>query len=94
MNTSNHPTAAAPLARLAAASALALLAGGCVVAPLPPPMHRAPPVVVEPAYVPPPGVVYVAPTYAMPGPGYAWRYHPRYGWGWFHAQSGWHRGWR
>lgn len=62
--------------------------GGCVVQPA----------VVRPAYTvgdgPPPGVVYVAPTYAMPAPGYVWLYHPSYGWGWHHPQHGWHRGWR
>ena len=73
------------LAALCATVALA----GCVVAP----------VGVEPvhggrAYGPTPGVVYVAPTYAMPGPGYAWQYHGRFGWGWRHPHNGWHRGWR
>lgn len=58
--------------------------GGCVVAP----------VAVQPAYVMPQGVVYVAPTYALPGPGYAWQHHGRFGWGWRHANHGWHRGWR
>ena len=37
----------------------AVFLGGCVVAP----------VAVDPAYAAPPGVVYVAPTYATPGPG-------------------------
>ena len=55
---------------------------GCVVAP------------VRPAYVAPPGVVYIGPTYASPGPGYVWAYHARYGWGWHHPQYGWHQGWR
>lgn len=57
--------------------------------------------IVEPArpyygsgeYVAPAGVVYVAPTYVSPGPGYVWEYHARYGWGWHHPQRGWHRGW-
>jgi hypothetical protein len=44
-------------------------------------------------YVAPAGVVYVAPTYAIPGPGWGWEYHARYGWGWHHRQYGWHRGW-
>jgi hypothetical protein len=61
---------------------LAAACGGCVVTP------------VEPAYVAPSGVVYVAPTYASPGPGYVWSYHARFGWGWHHPQHGWHRGWR
>jgi len=73
--------------------ALASLLTACVVAPP----------VVRPAYGPasvavyeqaPPGVVYVAPTYALPAPGFAWRYSGRYGWGWHHPQRGWHRGWR
>jgi hypothetical protein len=41
----------------------------------------------------PVGVAYVAPTYAVPGPGYAWAYHADYGWGWHHPYYGWHRGW-
>jgi len=45
-------------------------------------------------YGAPPGVAYIAPTYAIPGPGYAWGYHPHYGWGWHHPYQGWHRGWR
>ncbi len=45
-------------------------------------------------YVAPAGVVYVAPTYASPGAGWAWQYHPRYGWGWHHPEHGWHRGWQ
>lgn len=67
---------------LVSAALLAALLSGCVVAP------------VGPAYGPPPGVAYIAPTYAVPGPGYLWAYHPRYGWGWHHPQQGWHRGWR
>lgn len=75
-------------AYLAAVCATAALSG-CVVTP----------VGYEPGYGgqgygAPSGVVYVAPTYAMPGPGYAWRYHGRYGWGWNHQSRGWHRGWR
>ena len=50
----------------------------------------APPV---PALEIPPGVVYVPPTDASPGPGWVWSYHARYGWGWLHATWGWHRGW-
>jgi hypothetical protein len=42
----------------------------------------------------PVGVNYVEPTYAMPGPGYAWQYHPEHGWGWHHPNYGWHQGWR
>ena len=45
-------------------------------------------------YGAPPGVAYVGPTYASPGPGWAWEYHATYGWGWHHPQYGWHRGWR
>ena len=46
-----------------------------------------------PVYTAPPNVTYVAPTYAIPGPGYVWAYHPRRGWGWNHPAWGWHRGW-
>jgi len=60
--------------------ALAALSG-CVVAP-----PRA-------AVVAPAGV-YVAPTYASPGVGWVWEFHPEFGWGWRHPQYGWHRGWR
>jgi hypothetical protein len=65
-----------------------LLLAGCVVAPVS--VRVAPPV----AVVAPPGVVYARPAYPLPGPGYAWAYHPRYGWGWHHPAYGWHRGWR
>ncbi len=68
---------------LAAVAATAAL-GGCVVAP----------VGYEPAYAASPGVVYVRPAYAAPGPGYAWHHHGSYGWGWQHPRLGWHRGWR
>jgi len=61
---------------------VALALTGCVVAP------------VQPLYAAPPGVAYVAPTYAIPGPGYVWAYHAHYGWGWHHPQYGWHRGWK
>jgi hypothetical protein len=64
---------------------LAISLAGCVVEPA-----RVRPA----AVVAPPGVVYVEPAYASPGVGYAWEYHPRYGWGWHHPQRGWHRGWR
>ncbi len=67
-----------------AAACVAAALSGCVVVPA----H------VEPAYAAPAGVVYVAPTYAMPGVGYAWQYNARYGWGWRHPSHGWHRGWR
>lgn len=60
---------------------------GCVIEPVGPP---GPPVGV----VVPPGVVYVAPAYPIPGPGYVWAYHPAFGWGWRHPVYGWHRGWR
>ena len=45
-------------------------------------------------YGAPPGTVYVGPTYVIPAPGYAWRFHASYGWGWYHPRYGWHRGWR
>ncbi|MEO7106249.1 MAG: hypothetical protein ABIZ09_07755 [Rhodoferax sp.] len=68
---------------IAAAACATVALSGCVVVPAR----------VQPAYAAPAGVVYVAPTYAMPGVGYAWQYHPRYGWGWHHPSYGWHRGW-
>ena len=58
---------------------LALALGGCAVTPA--------------GVVVPAGVAYLGPTYAVPGPGYAWAYHPSYGWGWHHPYYGWHRGW-
>ena len=78
--------AAIPTAFIVAASLSA-----CVVAPVPPP--GAPAAYVAPVE-PPVGVAIVGPTYASPGPGWAWRYHPHYGWGWYHPHIGWHRGWR
>ena len=72
------------LPALVSATVVAIALGGCVVAPAP----------VQPMYVAPAGVAYVAPTYAIPGPGYVWAYHAHYGWGWHHPQYGWHRGWR
>ena len=72
--------------------AFASLLTACVVAPpVVRPLYAPQPVAV---YEPPPGVVYVAPSYALPAPGFAWRYNARYGWGWQHPQRGWHRGWR
>ena len=57
----------------ACAVVFAAALSGCVVQPA----------VVRPVYPvgygPPPGVVYVAPAYALPAPGYAWAYHPTYG---------------
>ena len=67
---------------------LAAAVSGCVIAP--PVAHP----VYQPVYVTPPGVVYIAPTYALPAPGYVWQYHQNYGWGWRHPDHGWHRGWR
>lgn len=60
-----------------------LTTAGCVVAPAGP----------GPVYVEPP-IVSVTPTYASPGIGFVWMRHPRYGYGWYHPQHGWHRGWR
>ncbi|MET0383818.1 MAG: hypothetical protein ABW032_10400 [Burkholderiaceae bacterium] len=73
---------------LIAGGAVAAAMSGCIVAPAP--GYRDGPE----AYQPPAGVVYVAPTYAAPGPGWGWRYHAQYGWGWYHPHQGWHRGWR
>jgi hypothetical protein len=88
-------------ARVAAACAtVALALTGCVVAPvgMEPgyggPGYGGPPVYGGQGHAPPPAMVYVAPTYVMPGPGYAWQFHGRYGWGWHHPGRGWHRGWR
>ncbi len=39
----------------------------------------------------PAGVVYVAPDYDVPGPGYYWDYNVGIGWGWWHPRHGWHR---
>jgi hypothetical protein len=73
--------------RLVLATGLVLALSGCIVTPAR--VAVAPPEVVVPA-----GVVYVAPTYAVPAPGYVWVHHPRYGWGYHHRHHGWHRGWR
>lgn len=67
-----------------AAACAATVLTGCVVVPAN----------VGPTYGAPAGVVYVAPTYAVPGVGYAWQYNAYYGWGWRHPSYGWHRGWR
>ena len=67
----------------AAVCAVAALSG-CVVVPAG----------VEPGYGARGGAVYVAPTYAVPGAGYAWQHHAQRGWGWRHPNHGWHRGWR
>jgi hypothetical protein len=63
------------LALVVAALALASMSG-CIVAPAPGYGYE------SGGYVAPAGVVYVAPTYASPGPGWGWEYHARYGWGW------------
>jgi hypothetical protein len=65
---------------LVIALCLTVLFSGCMV--VAPPVH------------PPAGVVYVAPTYPQPAPGYEWRYHEHHGWGWYHTEHGWHRDWR
>lgn len=74
--------------KLACAAVFTAVLSGCVIAP--PVVHP----VYRPVYVTPPGVVYIAPTYVLPAPGYVWQYHPTYGWGWRHPAHGWHRGWR
>ena len=74
---------------LAIASLAAIVTvSGCVVAPVPGYHYGAD------GYYAPAGVAFVAPVYAAPGPGWGWRYHPAYGWGWYHPQYGWHQGWR
>ena len=64
--------------RTAAAIVLLAILGGCVAHP-------------RPGIWVPPGVIYVEPTYAVPGPGYYWDYRPNVGWGWRHPEHGWHR---
>jgi hypothetical protein len=75
------------LAFLLCGVALAAMSG-CIVVP-----PRGPAYAGGGGYVVPAGVVYVAPTYASPGPGWGWEYNARFGWGWHHPQYGWHRGW-
>ncbi|MDD5277069.1 MAG: hypothetical protein PHR16_13425 [Methylovulum sp.] len=36
-------------------------------------------------------IMVVRPAYPIPAPGYLWRQHPGYGWGWYHPRFGWHR---
>ena len=72
---------------LIAGTTAAIVLSGCVVAPAPGYRYGAD------GYSAPAGVVYVAPDYAAPGPGWGWRYHAQYGWGWYHPEHGWHRGW-
>ena len=63
----------------------------CTIIPAYQPAVLSPP---PPMYVEPlPPTYYVAPWYESPGPGWVWRYHPNYGWGYQHPQHGWyHRG--
>jgi hypothetical protein len=74
-----------------------VVAPGIVAAPPPPPVVIDPPPAVviapppPPAVLVPPSVAYVAPLGVAPGPGYAWRYQARVGWGWWHPRWGWHR---
>jgi hypothetical protein len=70
----------------AVATSLVLIVAlsGCAIAPYDP---------YSPSRVPY-GVVYIAPTYPVPGVGWVWVYHPQYGWGYRHPHHGWHRGWR
>ena len=78
-----------PILKFSLAAIISTGMAACVVAPVP---YGGPPI--APAYGTPAGVVYVAPTYAVPGPGYVWAYNAHYGWGYHHPQQGWHRGWR
>ena len=78
-------------AAIAAALAAAASLSACVVAPVGP-VHGA--ALYAAPIEPPVGVAIVGPTYVSPGPGWGWRYHPRYGWGWYNPHAGWHRGWR
>jgi hypothetical protein len=70
------------LIALVPSTLLAAALSGCVVAPIDG----------EYGYGPPPGVVYVQPSYVAPGPGYNWGYRPRYGWGYRHPDRGWYHG--
>jgi hypothetical protein len=67
---------------LTVASVVLAVTSGCVVTPP------------RVAIAAPAAAVYVAPTYASPGVGWVWEFHPQFGWGWHHPQYGWHRGWR
>jgi hypothetical protein len=90
----------AKLLTVSVMSAMGLTA--CVVAPpqqqvyVPQPAYPAP----APSYAytqpitPPPTVVYVQPAYVAPAIGFRWAFHPRFGWGYYHQQRGWARGWR
>ena len=76
-------------------AALATALGGCVVVPARHGGYVAAGGAYDAGpYEAPAGVVYVAPTYAVPGPGYVWAYHAKFGWGWRHPNFGWHRGWK
>ena len=77
------------LAILSSGLVAAFALSGCIVTPAQPAYGYA----YNDGYQAPAGVVYVAPTYVSPGPGYVWEYHARYGWGWHHPNRGWHRGW-
>lgn len=68
---------------IATIAVFAATLGACVVAPIPP--H---------GVVVPRGIVYVAPSYPAPAPGFVWSHHSHHGWGWHHPRRGWHRGWR
>jgi len=72
----------------------ALALQGCVVAPAQPAYAAAPAYGYTQPVQPGPTVTYVAPTYAAPAVGFYWAFHPRFGWGYYHPQQGWHRGWR
>lgn len=71
---------------------LAAALGGCVVVPAGRGYHRD---VYGDGYgdgygaALPPGVVYVAPPYAAPGPGWLWIYRADLGWGWRGPGGGW-----
>ena len=88
------PHISLPLVRIAAAAAAVASLAGCVAYPAYPVRPRPAPVAVVEPVAPPPGVVYVAPVGIAPAPGYLWRYHRVYGWGWWHPHYGWRAGWR
>ena len=80
-------------AATAAIVAVSASLGACTVVE-PAPRYHHPAVVYAQPVEPPAGVAVIGPTYVSPGPEWAWRYHPRYGWGWYNPHAGWHRGWR
>lgn len=82
------------LIRTVFVSAGVISLSACVVAPMEPRLQAQPVYSNVPVYANAPVYgnpnVYIAPTYAMPAPGYAWGFYPRLGWGWSHPRMGFH----